>query len=234
MNGYLLVIAVARRHRRPARRHVRAQGGSSSLGMAAFAAGSVLSGAAGDEVDAHRRAGRAGLGAAAMLPLSLAIVCDAFPASEQARALGIWAAVSAIALAIGPLFGGALVELDWRLIFWINLPIAALGIADHRRARRRESSDPGAGHADRLPGPGHAERRPERRRPGARRGAELGLGRRWPTLGLLGAGLRLPGRVLARSSTGSRTRSSTSRCFATAPTSAPPPPPSPSSAPTGR
>ena len=42
-----------------------------------------------------------------MLSLSLAIVCEAFPKEEQPRAVGIWAAVSAIALAIGPLVGGA-------------------------------------------------------------------------------------------------------------------------------
>ena len=96
-------------------------------GTVAFAAGSVLSGAAAEE--AMLVAGRVvqGLGAAAMLPLSLAIVCDAFPASEQPRALGIWAGVSALALAIGPLLGGALVSLDWRVIFWINLPVAAIG-----------------------------------------------------------------------------------------------------------
>ncbi len=65
-----------------------------------------------------------------MLPLSLAIVCNALPGGQlkQARALGIWAAISALALAVGPLVGGALVELDWRVIFWINLPIAALGV----------------------------------------------------------------------------------------------------------
>ncbi len=70
-----------------------------------------------------------GIGAAAMLPLSLAIVCDAFPAGQQPRALGIWAAISALALAIGPLVGGVLVDIDWRLIFWINVPVLALGAA---------------------------------------------------------------------------------------------------------
>src|SRR5262249_13611091 len=97
-------------------------------GTVIFALGSVLSGAAGDE---HALiAGRVlqGVGAAPMLPLSLAIVCNVFPSEEQARALGIWAGISALALAIGPLVGGALVDLDWRLIFWVNIPAAAVPI----------------------------------------------------------------------------------------------------------
>jgi MFS family permease len=76
--------------------------------------------------------------------LSLAIVCNAFPAEQQARALGIWAAVSALALGAGPLVGGGLVDIDWRLIFWINLPISALGIAITLLAAP-ESTDPGSG-----------------------------------------------------------------------------------------
>jgi MFS family permease len=84
-------------------------------------------------------------------PLSLAIVCNAFPAGEQARALGIWAGISAVALGIGPLAGGALVDLDWRLIFWINLPIAALGIAIMALAAP-ESTDPGSGRRVDLAG----------------------------------------------------------------------------------
>jgi len=83
--------------------------------------------------------------------LSLALVCNAFPAAEQARALGIWAAVSAIALAIGPIVGGALIELDWRLIFWINLPAIAVGTTIVLIAAR-ESTDPGAGKRIDLPG----------------------------------------------------------------------------------
>ena len=121
------------------------------VGMGVFALGSILSGAAGDE---HVLiAGRAlqGLGAAPMLPLSLAIVCNAFPAEQQARALGIWAGISAVALGIGPLAGGALVDLDWRLIFWINLPIAALGIAIVALAAP-ESTDPDAGRRIDLTG----------------------------------------------------------------------------------
>ena len=110
------------------------------IGMAVFGAGSVLAALASD--DAVLVAARAiqGAGGAAMLSLSLAIVSHAFPVSQQGQALGIWAAVSALALAIGPLVGGVLIDVDWRLIFWINLPICAAGIAITRWAAR-ESRD---------------------------------------------------------------------------------------------
>jgi MFS family permease len=86
-----------------------------------------------------------------MLPLSLALVCNVFPREEQPRALGIWAAVSAVALAVGPLAGGLLIELDWRVISWMNLPVCALGIAI-TLAAAPESSDPGAGTRIEWPG----------------------------------------------------------------------------------
>jgi EmrB/QacA subfamily drug resistance transporter len=120
-------------------------------GMCVFALGSVLSGAAQGELTLIAGRILQGVGAAPMLPLSLAIVCNAFPAGEQARALGIWAGVSSVALGIGPLAGGALVDLDWRLIFWINLPIAALGIAITQLAAP-ESTDPESGRRIDLPG----------------------------------------------------------------------------------
>ena len=128
MNGYLLVIAAlvvtgGRLGDIYGRRAIFA------LGLAIFAAGSVLSGAAWNE--AAIIAGRVvqGVGAAAILPLSLAIVTEAFPAERQARALGIWTAISSLALALGPLVGGLLVDVDWRLIFWINLPVLVVGTA---------------------------------------------------------------------------------------------------------
>jgi EmrB/QacA subfamily drug resistance transporter len=114
------------------------------LGMGLFAAGSVLSGAAGDQEMLVLGRVLQGAGAAPMLSLSLALVCNAFPAAEQPRALGIWAAVSAVALAIGPLAGGLLIELDWRVIFWMNLPVVALGVAITAIAAP-ESTDPGSG-----------------------------------------------------------------------------------------
>jgi len=150
MNGYLLAIAAL----------VVTAGRLGDMfgrkrlflaGMYVFALGSVLSGAAGDELTLICGRVLQGAGAAPMLPLSLAIVCNVFPAEQQARALGIWAGISAVALGIGPLAGGALVDLDWRLIFWINLPIALAGIAIVTAAAP-ESTDPGSGRRIDLPG----------------------------------------------------------------------------------
>jgi EmrB/QacA subfamily drug resistance transporter len=120
-------------------------------GMCVFALGSVLSGAADDELVLICGRVLQGAGAAPMLPLSLAMVCNAFPTRQQPRALGIWAGISAIALGIGPLAGGALVDVDWRLIFWINLPVAAIGIGITALAAP-ESTDPGSGRRIDLPG----------------------------------------------------------------------------------
>jgi MFS family permease len=100
------------------------------LGMAAFAGGSVVAAMSdGEEVLVAGRILQ-GLGAAALMGLSLAIVSTVFPAGERARALGIWAGVSALALGLGPLVGGALVEaVSWRWLFWLNLPFCLLGVA---------------------------------------------------------------------------------------------------------
>ncbi len=143
MNGYLLTIAVlvvtaGRLGDMFGRKRVFI------AGMAVFALGSGVSGAAGDQVGLIVGRVLQGAGAAPMLSLSLALVCNAFPAEEQPRALGIWAAVSAVALAIGPLAGGVLIEIDWRVIFWMNLPVAAIGVAITAIAAP-ESTDPGAG-----------------------------------------------------------------------------------------
>jgi EmrB/QacA subfamily drug resistance transporter len=65
-----------------------------------------------------------GIGGALMMPATLSIVTNAFPPAERGRAIGTWAGVSALALAIGPVLGGFLTEaVSWRAIFFINLPV---------------------------------------------------------------------------------------------------------------
>ena len=66
-----------------------------------------------------------GIGAALLLPGTLAIITNAFPEPDrQARAIGIWAGIGSLALPAGPLLGGALVQgLGWRAVFFLNLPI---------------------------------------------------------------------------------------------------------------
>ena len=98
--------------------------------------------------------------------------------------MGIWAAVSSLALALGPMIGGVLVEVDWRLIFWINLPICALGVVITRWAAPRPAT---------RPQPGSTSRAWRSLTPGLLavvfalvRGGRLGLGFA-ATLGLIGA-----------------------------------------------
>jgi EmrB/QacA subfamily drug resistance transporter len=70
-----------------------------------------------------------GSGAALMMPATLSIITNAFPPHERGRAMGTWAGISAIALAIGPVVGGFLVEnVSWQSIFLINVPVAIVAV----------------------------------------------------------------------------------------------------------
>jgi EmrB/QacA subfamily drug resistance transporter len=70
-----------------------------------------------------------GIGAALMNPATLSIITATFPARQRGTAIGIWAGVSALALAIGPLVGGVLTqEVSWSWIFFINIPVGILGV----------------------------------------------------------------------------------------------------------
>lgn len=73
-----------------------------------------------------------GMGAAAMIPGSLALIARTYPREERGRAIGIWAAASALTTALGPILGGIALSLGgpdiWRLLFAINLPLGALAL----------------------------------------------------------------------------------------------------------
>jgi EmrB/QacA subfamily drug resistance transporter len=65
-----------------------------------------------------------GLGAAIATPLTLTLLADAFPAERRGIAIGVWSGISGVAVALGPLVGGAVVQAaSWHWIFWINVPI---------------------------------------------------------------------------------------------------------------
>ena len=69
-----------------------------------------------------------GLGGAAVLPLSLTILTTAFPAQRRGAIVGIYGGLAGLAVAVGPLVGGAVTEgLDWHWIFWINVPLGVAG-----------------------------------------------------------------------------------------------------------
>jgi EmrB/QacA subfamily drug resistance transporter len=86
-----------------------------------------------------------GLGAAIVTPLTLTLLADAFPPKQRGLAIGIWSAISGVAVALGPLVGGAVVQFaSWHYIFWINVPVGAVlvplaiaHLSESRGAERR-------------------------------------------------------------------------------------------------
>ena len=92
------------------------------------------------------------LGAAMLVPASLAIVIEAFTSDRRAHAIGLWGATAAVAAGLGPPMGGALVELGgWRWAFLINLPFGVLAIVATRRTVV-ESRAPGRRVMPDIPG----------------------------------------------------------------------------------
>ena len=83
-----------------------------------------------------------GVGAATIMPLGLTLLTSAFPAERRGAVVGIWGGVAGLAVASGPLIGGALTQdVNWHWIFWVNVPVGILAAAGSR-LRLPESRGP--------------------------------------------------------------------------------------------
>ena len=117
------------------------------LGLVIFTGSSLLAGLAGTSATLIVARALQGVGGALLAPTALALIVHAYPdPKEQARAVGIWGAVGALALAVGPVIGGVLSQhVSWSWIFFLNVPIGLVTIAmvamrvdrDRVSARRR-------------------------------------------------------------------------------------------------
>lgn len=120
-----------------------------SCGVALFAAASVACGLAPSIAVLIIARGVQGIGAALLVPGSLAIISAFFPTEQRGRAIGIWSGFSAMTAAIGPVLGGWLVDsASWRWVFFINLPIAiatllitVLHVPESRNEQKRGALD---------------------------------------------------------------------------------------------
>jgi EmrB/QacA subfamily drug resistance transporter len=100
-----------------------------AAGMALFAAASAASALAPDVGWLIAARAVQGAGSALIMPVGLALLSAAFPPEKRGAAIGIFSAITGLAVASGPLVGGAIVEgLAWQWIFWINVPIGLISI----------------------------------------------------------------------------------------------------------
>jgi EmrB/QacA subfamily drug resistance transporter len=97
-------------------------------GLAVFSAGSVLCGMAPGVAALIAARVVQAAGAGAMVPASLSLLLAAVPAPARAKALGTWSALGALGAALGPVIGGGLVQVNWRWVFWINVPVGLAAV----------------------------------------------------------------------------------------------------------
>ncbi|MEX2100075.1 MAG: MFS transporter [Acidimicrobiia bacterium] len=99
------------------------------LGFLIFGIGSVASALAGDADQLIGTRAFMGIGGAFIMPATLSIITNVFPARERGKAIGVWAATAGVAVALGPLTGGFLLEhFYWGSIFLVNIPIVVFGL----------------------------------------------------------------------------------------------------------
>ncbi len=122
------------------------------IGVGVFTAGSITAALAPSIELLNVARAVQGLGGAIVMPLTLTILSAAVPAESRGLALGAWGGISGLAVALGPVVGGAIVEgISWQWIFWLNVPIGAV-LVPLGLSRLTESHGP-AGKLD-LPGLG--------------------------------------------------------------------------------
>ena len=127
LNGYTIVFAAVLV---PAGRWADRIGRRRMLvaGLVTFSVGSLLCGLApGVGALVAARVVQA-CGAGMMVPASLSLLLAEVPAAARPRAIGTWSAVGALGAALGPVIGGSLVQISWRLVFWINLPVGLIAV----------------------------------------------------------------------------------------------------------
>lgn len=125
-----------------------------SIGIGVFTLGSIAAALAPTVEALNLARALQGLGGAIVMPLTLTILSAAVPAGKRGLALGAWGGISGLAVAFGPVVGGAVVQgLSWQWIFWLNVPIGIL-LIPLALSRLQETHGPG-GKLD-LPGLGLA------------------------------------------------------------------------------
>src|SRR5215210_6657798 len=113
-----------------------------ALGVAIFTAASAAAALAPSIIALDVARALQGVGGAIVMPLTLTVLSAAVPASRRGLALGIWGGISGLAVAFGPLVGGAVVSgISWHWIFWVNVPIG-LALVPLAFARLEESRGP--------------------------------------------------------------------------------------------
>jgi EmrB/QacA subfamily drug resistance transporter len=121
------------------------------IGLSVFALGSVLAAFSDSPLELIGWRAVMGIGGAAVQPTTLAVITNVFPPGERGRAIGVWAGTAGLAVAGGPLAGGAVLEhFWWGAVFLIGVPVAVLGLVAVL-AFVPESRDPAPGRLD-LPG----------------------------------------------------------------------------------
>ena len=116
-----------------------------AIGLGLFAAASAVSAVAPNVGVLIGARAVQGAGSALILPLALALLTSAFPPEKRGAAIGMFSAVTGLAVAAGPLVGGAVVQgINWQWIFWINVPIALVSIP-LVLTKMRESHGPDTG-----------------------------------------------------------------------------------------